>query len=287
MSEDAIGILHPGEMGSAVGAALRAAGTPVRWASEGRGPDTQRRAAAAGLQDVGTLEQVLRESAVIVSICPPAAVMDVAEAVARRGFCGTYVDANAVSPATARAAGAIIERAGAVFVDGGIIGPPPRTRGTTRIYLSGPAAQDVAARFAGSVLEAIALDGPLTAASALKMAYGGWTKGSAALLMTMRALAITEGVGDALLHEWERSIPGLAARSERAVRDNARKAWRFVGEMEEIAEALATAELPDGFHRAAAEVYERLAAYKDAPTPPSAGEAYAALRQSAVSDHRR
>jgi 3-hydroxyisobutyrate dehydrogenase-like beta-hydroxyacid dehydrogenase len=192
---------------------------------------------------------------------------------------GTYVDANAVSPATTRAIGAIVERAGAVFVDGGIVGPPPRTSGTTRLYLSGPAAERVAALFSGSVLETIVLDGPIAAASALKVAYAGWTKGSAALLMTMRALAIAEGVDDALLREWERSIPGLAARSESAVRDNFRKAWRFVDEMREIAETLVAAGLPDGFHRAAANVYERLAPYKDTPTQPSAADAARVLKQ--------
>ena len=279
MGANTIGVLHPGEMGSAVGATVRAAGVRVLWVSEGRGTDTHRRAAAAGLEDVATMERVVRESAFIVSICPPAAAMHVAEAVASRGFAGTYVDANAVSPATSRAIGAIVERAGAVFVDGGIVGPPPRTSGTTRLYLSGPAAERVAALFSCSMLEAIVLDGPIAAASALKMAYAGWTKGSAALLMTMRTFAIAEGVDDALLREWERSIPGLAARSESAVRDNSRKARRFVDEMREIAETLVAAGLPDGFHRAAAKVYERLAPYKDTPTPPSAADAARALKQ--------
>jgi len=278
MSADAIAILHPGEMGSAVGTALRAIGTRVLWASEGRGADTYRRARAAGLEDAGTLEQVVRESAVIISICPPAAAVEVAEGVARQRFAGTYVDANAISPATARAVAAVIEPAGAMFVDGGIIGPPPRQPGATRLYLSGPAAGAVAARFTGSVLEAVALAGPLAAASALKMAYAGWTKGSAALLMCMRALAIAEGVEDALLSEWDRSIPGLAARSASAIRDNSRKAWRFVGEMHEIAAALDAAGLPGGFHRSAAAVYERLQSYRDASTPPSVAEAYGSLR---------
>src|SRR5262249_19485609 len=131
MSADAIAILHAGEMGSAVGAALRAIGTRVLWASEGRGADTYRRARAAGLEDAGTLEQVVRESAVIISICPPAAAMEVAEGVARQRLAGTYVDANAISPATAGAVAAVIEPAGAMFVDGGIIGPPPRQPGAT------------------------------------------------------------------------------------------------------------------------------------------------------------
>ena len=113
------------------------------------------------------------------------------------------------------------------------------------------------------------------------MAYAAWTKGSAALLMSVRALAIAEGVADALLDEWTLSQPDLPARSESAVKRNAPKAWRFVGEMEEIAATFAAAGLPDGFHRAAAAIYRRLAPWKDAETPPSVAEASTALAKRA------
>ena len=96
------------------------------------------------------------------------------------------------------------------------------------------------------------MPGDVGAASALKMAYAAWTKGSSALLIAVRALAIREGVDGALHAEWERSQPGLGARSESAVAGNARKAWRFVGEMEEIAATFAAAGLPAGFHEACA-----------------------------------
>ena len=95
------------------------------------------------------------------------------------------------------------------------------------------------------------------AASALKMAYASWTKGSAALLLAARALARAEGVEEALLAEWGISQPGLAERSARAAGSAAAKGWRWVAEMEEIAAAMAAAGLPDGFHQAAAEVYRR------------------------------
>jgi 3-hydroxyisobutyrate dehydrogenase-like beta-hydroxyacid dehydrogenase len=275
-----VGILHPGEMGGAVAAVASAGGARVLWASEGRGSATRRRAEAAGLQDVGTLGALARRSELLLSVCPPHAALDVARAVAAAGFVGLYVDANAVAPRSARAIGGVVERAGASFVDGGIVGPPPERPGTTRLYLSGPAAERAAAPFAGGHLEPIVLDGPPGAASALKMAYAAWTKGSAALLMAVRALAAAEGVDGALVREWEQSLPELPARSEAAVRGNARKAWRFVGEMEEIATTFAAAGLPDGFHRAAGEVYERLAAYKDATTPPSLAEAAGALAGS-------
>lgn len=278
-----IGLLHPGEMGAAVGAAARADGARVLWASEGRGAATRGRAGAAGLEDARTLADVVRGSEVILAVCPPHAAADLARAVAAARFAGVYVDANAVAPATAREIGGIVEKAGGTFVDGGIIGGPPQKRGTTRLYLSGAAATRVAALFPRGPLEAIVVPGEPGAASALKMAYAAWNKGHAALLMAVRALAIAEGVNDALLREWALSQPDLPARSEAAVKGNARKAWRFVGEMEEIAATFAAAELPDGFHQAAAEIYRRLAPWKDAPAPPSVAAASRALAKRAGS----
>lgn len=272
-----IGILHPGDMGSVVGACAVAAGARVLWASEGRSPGSRERAAAAGLEDARTVAAVVAASDVIVSVCPPHAAIEVARDVAGRRFAGLFVDANAVAPGTAREIGAIVEAGGATFVDGGLIGPPPRNAGSTRLYLSGREAKRAAALFESSALEAIAIgDGP-GAASALKMTYAAYTKGSSALLMAIRALAASEGVDDALLAEWRRSQPDLPKRSEAAARDNARKAWRFVGEMEEIAAAFAAAGLPGGFHEAAAEIYARLADYKDAATPPSMADLVAPL----------
>jgi 3-hydroxyisobutyrate dehydrogenase-like beta-hydroxyacid dehydrogenase len=263
-----IGLLHPGEMGSMVGMAARANGARVLWSARGRGASTHARARAAGLEDAGSLAALVTASDVILAVCPPHAAVDVAREVADLGFRGIFVDANAVSPATARELGAVIEKAGAIFVDGGIIGPPPQARGSTRLYLSGESAAGVAALFEGSALEARVVEGGPGAASALKMAYAGWTKGSAALLLAVRALAAAEGVDAALLREWSLSQPDLPARSEGAAKGNARKAWRFVGEMEEIAATFASAGLPDGFHQASAEIYRRLEAYKDTTPPP-------------------
>src|SRR5260370_28347 len=111
---------------------------------------------------------------------------------------------------------------------------------------------------------------PLGAASALKMAYASWTKTSAALLIAVCSLAQSEGIEAALLGEWQRSLPDLPARSEKAVSGNARKAWRYVGEMEEIAATFADAGLPAGFSLAAREIYQRLEQYNDASAPPVA-----------------
>jgi 3-hydroxyisobutyrate dehydrogenase-like beta-hydroxyacid dehydrogenase len=272
-----VGLLHPGEMGAVVGACLSAAGVRVVWASAGRSQATSRRAAAAGLEDLGSPASVVQASDVILSVCPPGAATDVARLVSAARFGGLYVDANAVAPATARAVGELVGATGADFVDGGIIGPPPRQAGTTRFYLSGPRAGEVAELFKGSALETVVMPGDIGAASALKMAYAAWTKGSSALLLAVRALAIREGIDQALRAEWERSQPGLAARSEAAVGANAPKAWRFVGEMEEIARTFAAAGLPAGFHEACAEVYKRLGRYKDATAVPPITEVADAL----------
>lgn len=272
-----IGVLHPGEMGAAVGAAARLNGARVVWASAGRGAATRARATAAGLEDVGSLERLVAESTLILSICPPAAAIDVAREVAALGFRGVYVDGNAVAPDTTVAVGDIVAGGGAAFVDGGIIGPPPHHAGTTRLYLSGLGAADVAARFTQGPLTAIALDNRIGAASALKMAYAGWNKGSQALLLAIRALAAREGVDEALVREWGLSMPDLARRSEQAVAGNTKKAWRFVGEMREIASTFASAGLPEGFHEAAAEIFDRMAHWKDVPTAPSLADVQKAL----------
>lgn len=277
MANVTVGLLHPGEMGSMVGEIARAAGAQVLWASEGRSKASRTRAEAAGLVDARTLAALVSQSRVIFSVCPPHAAMDMARQVAAHRFAGVYLDANAVSPKTARAIGSLLEGAGARFVDGGIVGPPPKNPGTTRLYLSGREAGHIAALFKTGPMEAIILDGPPGAASALKVAYAAYTKGTAALLVAIRALAIKEGVDDALLKEWGRSLPDLAARADTAIRGNVRKAWRFVGEMEESTATFAEAGLPDGFSRAAATVYRRLASYKDTKDAPSVTEIAAVL----------
>jgi 3-hydroxyisobutyrate dehydrogenase-like beta-hydroxyacid dehydrogenase len=251
----------------------------VLWVPAGRGPATRARAAAAGLtaaagpDAAGQAADLARRADIILSICPPHAALPTARAVAAAGFTGVYVDANAISPGTAEQVRVIAGAAGARYVDGGIIGLPPppvageaASPGGTRLYLAagpegghggGPAAQ-VAALFEGTPLTPeILRNENRTAASALKMAYASWTKGSAALLLAARALARAEGVEDSLLAEWSLSQPGLAGRSLGAARSAAAKGWRWVGEMEEIAASMTADGLPGGFHQAAAEVFRR------------------------------
>ena len=243
MASSTVGLLHPGEMGAAIGAVLRGQGHRVLWASDGRSAETRARADEAGLEDVGSVSQVAGAD-VVFSVCPPHAALEVARS-AR--FSGVYVDANAVSPATAAKVSDVVDE----FVDGGIVGSPPREPGTTRLYLSGERAADVAALFAGSALDARVVPN----ASAVKMAYAAWTKGTAAMLLAIRELARREGVEEPLLAEWDLSQPELRDRHARALRSAEAKGWRWVGEMEEIAATFEADGLPGGFHRAAAEVY--------------------------------
>ena len=256
-----IAILHPGEMGAAIAASLTARDLRTVWASAGRSADS--RARAAHIADLGSLAATVGAADVIISVCPPHGALALAQQVAGLGFAGVYIDANAIAPATTRQAeAAILANRGARFVDGGIIGPPPLKPGTTRLYLSGAAAADAAALLDGQALAAIALDGPVGAASALKVCYAGWNKGSIALLGAIRAFAQHEHVDTALLAEWDLSSPGLSKRSE-AITGAARKAWRWIAEMEEIAASLEAAGLPGGFHRAAADLYRSLEGCKD------------------------
>jgi Domain of unknown function (DUF1932)/NADP oxidoreductase coenzyme F420-dependent len=250
-----VGLLHPGEMGAAIGALLAAGGHDVLWASAGRSDATAARAHGAGLTDAGSVAALARRSDVVLSICPPHAALEVADALA--SFEGVFVDANAIAPATARAVGA---RAGGAFVDGGIVGPPPRAPGDARLFLSGARAHEVAALFGEGPLEPIVVGAEPGLASALKMAYAAWTKGSAALLLAARATARAHGVEEALRAEWERSQPALAARLAAAEHSAAAKGWRWIAEMEEIAATFEAAGQPGGFHAAAAQVYRRAAA---------------------------
>jgi len=224
-----VGLLHPGEMGAAVGARVEG---EVLWVSERRSEATRARAAA--FRDAGTLEALLAEADVVLSVCPPHAALDVARAC--EGFGGIYVDANAVSPLRAREIAALHPR----YVDGSIVGSPD----APTLYLTGDEAPAVAELF--TLETRIVPD-----ASALKMAYAAWTKGTSAMLLAIREVARRYGVED----EWRRAAPELEAPLARAEASAATKGWRWVGEMEEIADTFAAAGEPDGFHRAAAEVY--------------------------------
>jgi 3-hydroxyisobutyrate dehydrogenase-like beta-hydroxyacid dehydrogenase len=250
-----VAFLHPGLMGESL--AANCAGTRL-WVSSGRSAETRLRAEANGLVEVAELADVVEQADVIVSICPPAAAVDVADQVAHAGFTGLYVDANAISPQNAREIAGRFEHA----VDGSVIGPPAHRPGTTRLYLSGVRASDVAELFAAGHVDARVIGDEPGPASALKMAYASWTKIGSAMHLAIRALAEHEGVDSALVDEWNLSQPGMVERSDAIAARVSPKAWRFAGEMEQIAHTFAAAGLPDGFAVAAHEIWTELAGFK-------------------------
>jgi 3-hydroxyisobutyrate dehydrogenase-like beta-hydroxyacid dehydrogenase len=267
MSARRLGILHPGEMGISIAVSAQHSGAQVSWVSEGRGAQTRARAERHGLTDAGTVTVLCRQCDIIVSVCPPDAAETVAEAVAACGYAGLYVDANAIAPARAVRIDALMKRAGAEFVDGGIIGGPAWQPGKTWLCLSGPRAENAAAWFSAGPLETQVLGAEIGAASALKMCYAAHAKGMTALLCAVLAAAERLRVREALDWHWARGggVPDAAERVGRSMP----KAWRYAGEMDEIAATFRSAGVPGEFHDAAAEIYRRLSAFKDAPKTPS------------------
>ena len=182
-----IALLHPGNMGTTIGACAATTGARVLWASALRSAASRKRAEQAGLIDAGDLAAAVRQSDIVLSVCPPEFATEVAVNVAAQQFEGIYVDANAVSRATAEEIGKIVTKAGASFVDGGIIGSPVKKAGTTRMYLSGEKAAEIAQVFSASMLDARSIGAIAGAASALKVVYAAWTKGTDALILAIRA----------------------------------------------------------------------------------------------------
>jgi hypothetical protein len=230
-----VGLLFPGDMGAAVGNAVRG---DVLWASQGRSDATRRR--AAGFTDAGSVEELVRGSEVVLSICPPAIAEDVARQVFDLGFDGIYVEANAISPERMRR----IATLGPNVVDGSIV-----AASGINLYLAGEGAVDVAELFDGGEVEAIALAAPVGGASALKMAFGGWNKIGIALTAQAHAIARAYGVAEQLEAE---GVP--ADRLERV----ADRAWRWAPEMEEIADQCRELGLSEAIPRGAAEFYRAL-----------------------------
>jgi len=258
MAQEQIGILHPGNMGVSVAASTKAAGHRVVWASEGRSEATRRRAAEAELEDLGTMPALCGQCEVLLSVCPPHAAEAVAAQAIAAGFQGRYLDANAISPMKSQRIAERSAAAGVDYVDGGIIGGPAWTPGNTWLYLSGPSAPELAETLRGGPLE-IAVVGMLPGnASALKMCYAAYTKGSTALLAAILAVSERLGVRSDLEKQWEHEGSGLAERAANRTQRVTAKAWRFEGEMHEIAATFESAGLPSGFHEAAAEVYRRM-----------------------------
>jgi len=266
MTGGRIGILHPGQMGSVLAVSALNGGHEVYWVSEGRSANTHTRASQAGLLDAGTLGRLCELCPVIVSVCPPEFAELMAEQVAGLSYQGTYVDANAISPERTHRIAQLLEERGARFVDGGIIGPPTMNRNRTWLYLSGENAARVASHFSAGPIEVEVLAGGIGRASALKMCFAAFSKGSIALACAVLAVAEQLDVFEDLKRQWERSGPSLP-ELEREISRAAPKAWRFTGEMHEIAATFQSAGLPGGFHQAAAEIFRRLKEFQGQGEP--------------------
>ena len=276
-TKEKIGILHPGTMGVSIAASAQNSGYQVYWASNGRSPQTHERANSIHLRDLHSVMKMCDVCSVIISVCPPHAAEEVANEVIGSRFKGVYVDANAISPPRARHIDGLMSDAGVEFVDGGIIGGPAWKPKRTWLYLSGTAAHKVASYFSAGPLEISVIGMSPGKASALKMCYAAYTKGRTALLSAILAVAEAQGVREELANQWSRGGSDFAEQTNQRVRGVTAKAWRFVGEMEEIAATFERSGMPRGFHDAAAEVYRRIADFKDASDVPSLVEVLKAL----------
>jgi len=270
-----IGIVSAGAMGGPVGRSLVGRGHRVVVALEGRSGPSVARAAEGGLEDLGTLDALVGAADLVVSIVPPAAAVEVAEKVAHfmaeDAARPAFLDANAISPMRAEQIASTIERAGGRYIDGGIVGGPPRHGQRTDLFVSGRESDALAIELTTPELVVTSIGEDPTAASSLKMCFAAWTKGTSALLITIRALARARGVEPALVELWGRTQASVLDRSESAG-DVAARAWRWVDEMAEIAHSFDQAGLPDGAAVASARLYERLAGFKDRQAPVSLDE---------------
>jgi 3-hydroxyisobutyrate dehydrogenase-like beta-hydroxyacid dehydrogenase len=257
-----IAILAAGAMGAGIGLHLTEGGATVLTNLDGRGEDSRRRAAEAGMKDV-PLDEIAGAD-VILSIVPPGSAVELAERLApvltRSANKPVFVDANAVSPKTVERVRAALSGTGCAVVDGCIIGPPPKPKGKSpAFYVSGDP-QGLTAPLARHGLDLKPLDAPFGAASALKLVYAMCTKGVTALAASMFLGAERNGAGDALRAEMARSQPELADRFAKAMPDMLPKAYRWVAEMREIATFLGPNDPAALMFEGAAQVYERLAA---------------------------
>src|SRR5215469_10535986 len=259
-----IAVIAQGTMGSGVGRRLREQGAEVRTLLSGRSPASAERARAAGMVAAADERALLEGADFFLSILPPGE----AEPLARRlaptltvlGRKPVYIDCNAVSPQTAIRIGEIIAHTGAHFVDAGIIGGPPRPgyKGPS-IYASGEHVREaLPLRDWGIDLRAI--DGPIGTASGVKMSYAGITKGTTAIAAAMLLGAARFGCAEALIAELSSSQPEMLARMKRGIPGMYDKAYRWIGEMEEISDFLDANAPSSDMYKGIARLYEFLAA---------------------------
>jgi len=261
MTVQSVGLLSPGDMGHTVGAVLRENGVRVLTCLDGRSTRTRALADEAGIEDVPTVEELVVAADIVLCILVPSEAMGVAQRVASAiratGADLLYADCNAIAPQTVRAIGETIISAGGRFADVGIIGGPPKQPGT-HFYVSGPGAADFAALHAYG-LDVRVLDGAIGQASGLKMCYGALTKGLQALGTELLVAAKLMGLEETLRTEQEQSTPDVLGWLQRAVPTMPPKAYRWVGEMEEIAATFASLGMTPNIFQGAAALYQFIA----------------------------
>ncbi|MBW1699781.1 MAG: NAD(P)-dependent oxidoreductase [Deltaproteobacteria bacterium] len=258
MSSQKVGLLSPGDMGHVVGRVISENGMPVITCLDGRSDRTRSLARKAGIEPVSTYEDLVREADLILSILVPAEAGNAAErvcrALQRTGEHVVYVDCNAVAPSTVKSIGALVESAGGRFVDAGIIGPPPRKKGTTRFYASGrEAAQFEALNAYG--LDVRVIGSEIGQASGMKMTYAALTKGTAALSTELLVAAWKMGLFETLKEEFLLSQRARFEVIEQWLPALPPKSRRWVGEMEEIAKTFQELNLTPKIYQGAADVY--------------------------------
>lgn len=261
-----IGLLHPGRMGAAIAAQVVTNGHTVLWCPDGRSEATHRRAKNAGLHPAA-LGELLADSDIILSICPPAVAEDIAIDVAKVGYHGIYVDANAISPTRLHRIAARLTEAGAAVIDGCVFGPPPGGHPPARLYLAGAhsARRQVADLFTGTLAEPVHLGDQLGQASALKMAFACYQKASRTLAALAHALADDLDVTEALLAEAQR-MPRDILTNRDYLPSVAARAWRWAPELREVADTLRAQHLPPDLALATADILQHWA---DATTDPA------------------
>src|SRR5271170_9464 len=258
-----VAVMAQGTMGAGVGKRLAERGAAVRTLLSGRSEASAGRAKAAGMTPAADERDLLAGADYFLSILPPAEAEGLAsrlapalQSLAKKPV---YVDCNAISPQTAERVAAIVEPTGAVFVDGGIIGGPPRDGYSPAIYASGQDAKRTEALKDYGIDWRI-IEGPIGAASGLKMSYAGITKGTTAIAAAMLLGAARFGCAEALIAELSASQPEMLKRMQRGIPGMYDKAYRWVGEMEEISDFLDANPASSGMYENIARLYEFLAA---------------------------
>ncbi len=272
-----VGILHPGAMGVSVAASIKASGARVHWVSAGRSQLSCERAKSQELQTHESLASLCAACTYVVSVCPPHAAEDQAQAVMQAGFQGVYLDANAISPQRAQRIASLCADAGVDMVDGGIIGGPAWQPDSTILALSGALAVGCAELCGKGNLVTQVVGEEIGKASALKMCFAAWTKGQTAMLSAVVGAAESLGVRSELEAIWDRGNNEQSSAHHKRLSNVTAKAWRFAGEMEEIAETFSAAGMPGGFHEAAAAIYQRMAGFKDDAERPGIDAVLSAL----------